>query len=202
MKNIMELASLALCASLASGCSGILNSDQPAKQYYLLKPLETAPRASADTERPILRVSVSAVPGLDTDRILALGPHARLHRYANASWPDHLPEVLTSVMTRSLAASGRFSVHERFESGSDDAWDLAIEARQFYGLRGTAEDTSAVQVELAGQIECGGSLHEVGGAEAVPVGVERLADIVAAHQAGLDRVTRDIIAQIERHCAD
>ncbi|MDT8320279.1 MAG: ABC-type transport auxiliary lipoprotein family protein [Xanthomonadales bacterium] len=202
MKNINALASLILCTSLASGCSGILTSDQPARQYYLLKPLETAPRASTDAERPVLRLSVGAVPGLDTDRILALGPDARLQRYANACWPDHLPEVLTSVMARSMAATGRFSVHERFESGSDDAWALAIEARQFYGLRSAAEGTSAVQVELVGQIECGGSRHEVGAVESVPVGVEHLADIVAAHQAGLDRVTRDLIAQIEQHCAD
>lgn len=199
MKKQFSLAILAFSTLLTGGCSGILTSDQPPKLYYLLQPLESAAAAQAENGQPALAVSVGAIPGLDTDRILALGPDARLQRYANARWPDHLPEVLTSVVARSMAGTGRFSVIDG--SGSGEGWVLTLEARQFHGLRGGSEQTSEVRVELAGQILCHGQAHAVGAAAAVDVRVERLASVVAAHQAGLDQVTREIIDQIEARCA-
>ena len=62
-------------------------------------------------------MTVSAVPGLDTDRVLALSTDARLNQYANARWPDHLPEVLTSVMKRSLAVLRPIFVSRRINPG-------------------------------------------------------------------------------------
>ena len=83
---------------------------------------------------------------------MALGADARLNRYSNARWPDHLPEVLTSVLRRSLEATGSYVTGESSGHGADN-WRLQLEARKFYGLQDAAGETGSVAVELAGNRE-------------------------------------------------
>lgn len=197
LKPLLLLA--ALPALLLQACSGILTSEQAAKQYYLLTPYQSA--APIETAEPRVKIglSVKAVPGLDTDRIQALGADARLNRYGNARWPDHLPEVLTSVLRRSLEATGRYDTRE-FMAGNADDWNLRLEARQFYGLQTAAGDTRSVVVELAGSLVCAGREQPVHLTASSPVAEQRLAAVVAAHQAGLDSITRDLLDLLERAC--
>jgi len=187
-----------LSALLLQACSGLLTSEQAARQYYLLVPYETSAAAAAGAPTSI-RIAVTAVPGLDTDHILALDTDARLNRYSNARWPDHLPEVLTSVLGRSLEASGRYAAPVSAVPGADE-WTLELEVRQFYGRRDAAGETRSVVVELAGSATCGGSSHPVRVTASSTVGAQRLAAVVAAHQAGLDSVTRDLMDVLERQC--
>ncbi len=199
MKTSIRICLSALAIGLMTACSGVLTSEQPAKQYYTLMPL-AAPSSAPDREPgPSLSISVSAVPGLDTDRILALGPDAGLNRYANARWPDHLPEVLTSVMRRSLVNSGRFSAVEEAGHGKSD-WVLKLEVQQFYGVQDQAGNTSSVRVEMAGTVYCSGSLNSIKLSESSPVRDERLSAVVSAHQAGLDSVTEQLIDRIAETC--
>ena len=60
-----------LCTLALTACSGILSSEQPAKQYYALMPL-ASDGGSVDPSGPEIMLSVTAVPGLDTDRIEVL----------------------------------------------------------------------------------------------------------------------------------
>lgn len=201
IQNVMtRLLLAAVPAMLLQGCGGILTSEQAAKQYYLLQPLEApAPRAEAGQRHP-LSVNVTAVPGLDTDRILALGADARLNRYSNARWPDHLPEVLTSVLQRSLEAAGPFAPVRSADRATTDGWMLQLEVREFFGIRDAAGDSSSVRVALAGSVSCGGERHPLSLHDANPVAMQSLASVVAAHQAGLDGVTRDLIERVVRLC--
>jgi len=180
---------------LLQACSGILTSEQPARQYYLLAPYET----SAAAAEPIAQidVSVTAVPGLDTDHIQALGADSRLNRYSNARWPDHLPEVLTSVLSRSLESSGNLDTAGSATAG---AWNLQLEVRQFYGRQDAAGDTRSVIVELAGTLVCADSRQQVHLQASSPVGEQRLSVVVAAHQSGLDSVTRDLLGLLKQSC--
>ena len=134
-----NLSVLALVAFLLSACSGVMDSKQGARQPYLLSPLASS--ASMAGAGPGLAISVTAVPGLDTDRVLALSPDAALSPYANARWPDHLPEVLSSVMKRSMAASGQFSSVKEATRSSGDDWVLKLEVQQFYGIRSGSGET-------------------------------------------------------------
>lgn len=186
-----------LCTLALTACSGILSSEQPAKQYYALMPL-ASDGSSVDSSGPEVSLSVTAVPGLDTDRIQALDPDARLNHYANARWPDHVPEVLGSVLKRSLAASGRFA--EVRVSGHGDGWRLELEVQQFYGRQATAGETTSVVVEMAGTVSCGSDRHSLTLSDSRPVSVERLSAVVAAHQSALDNVTRQLLSQLESAC--
>lgn len=199
MKKACTLALVALCAVVTTACSGVLTSDQPARQDYLLKPL-SLPSAKAVVTAPGLSLSVRAVPGLDSNRILVLGPDARLSSYAGAHWPDNLPEVLGSVLQRSLSASGRYSsvTSERSLPLADRMAVLEIE--EFYGLQSASGTTSSVSAVLAGSVRCNDERHTLRLRASEPVADERLAAIVAAHQAALDEVTRQLLEQLENAC--
>ena len=201
MKNNTRLTALALATILAGACSGVMDSKQPARQYYLLTPDTTSSGTGNPTEGPALSMTVSVVPGLDTDRVLALSPDARLSPYANARWPDHLPEVITSVLKRSLAASGSFSSVEDSTRLSDDGWLLTLEIQQFYGIRDASGSTSSVTVEMNGSIECGHEREVFTLSDSNSIGEERLSTVVAAHQRSLDEVTRQLLAEIEENCS-
>jgi ABC-type uncharacterized transport system auxiliary subunit len=187
---------------LLTACAGVLTSEQPARQNYLLRPYEAAAAAPADgAAQPALLLQLDVIPGLDTDRILALGADARLNHYANARWPDHLPEVLASVLRRALESSGRFGSVEVAATGAPDAWTLALELREFYGIQDASGMTSSVRADLGGHLACGGETHALSVSESVPVAEERLATVVAAHQAALDSVTRQLLERVQALCA-
>ena len=57
-----------------------------------------------------------------------------------------------------------------------------------------------MDVELAGTLDCGGTGHPVRLDASIGVGEQRLSVVVAAHQAGLDGVTRELLELIEDHC--
>ena len=84
MKNTTRLTVLTLAVFLLSACSGVMDSKRDARQTYLLTPAISAGDAGAVANAPSLSLEVSVVPGLDTDRIMALSPDARLNPYANA----------------------------------------------------------------------------------------------------------------------
>ena len=120
------LFTLSFTLLLVQGCGGILTSDQPARQYYLLQPLEGYSASAGDAE---VALQVGAIPGLDTDQLLALGTDARLVQYGNARWPDFLPEVLSSTLQRSLESTGRFAAVRHADRAAQDGWLLQLEAR-------------------------------------------------------------------------
>ena len=186
---------------LLTGCGSLLTSEQPARQNYLLRPYEAATKPAHGAAKPELALNLAVVPGLDTDRLQALGVDARLNYYANARWPDHLPEVLASVIGRSLESTGQFATVGVAASGAADAWTLDLEVREFYGIQDAAGATSSVRVGLAGRLTCGGQAHPLRLAESAPVAEERLAVVVAAHQKALDQVTRQLIERAQTLCA-
>lgn len=201
MKNKSRLTILALTFLLVSACSGVMDSKQGARQIYLLTPDPSITGAPAPATAPSLAVAISVVPGLDTDRIMALGLDARLSPYANARWPDHLPEVITSVLKRSLAASGKFSSVEASSRASSDGWLLALELQQFYGIQDSTGETSRVRVELTGTLECNGKIVPLRLSDSNSVSEERLSAVVAAHQRGLNEVTRQLLEQVSSSCS-
>ena len=183
---------------LLQACGGLLTSEQPARQYYLLQAVDLL--AASNSEGPELALEISAVPGLDTDRIQALGPDARLQPYGNARWPDHVPEVLASTLQRSLESAGQFATVRIADRAPASGWLLQLEVREFYGVHDGSGGTSSVRVSLAGGIRCGTARYPLELREESPVAAQRLANVVAAHQAGLDGVTRQLVERIEQLC--
>jgi ABC-type uncharacterized transport system auxiliary subunit len=200
MKTKLMLAALAAILSLAAGCSGVLDSAQPARQVYMLMPLPGSASGTSDENRPELWIDLSAVPGLDTDWVQALGSDATLTRYSNARWTDSLPEVLASVLQRSLATSGKFSAVGLSSHATNGGWLLRVEIESFYGLQNADGVTNSVAVSFSGSIECAGKRHAFALNEKVSVGAQRVSSVVAAHQQGLNAITEQLLTTIDNAC--
>jgi cholesterol transport system auxiliary component len=146
---------------------------------------------------PLVAISISVVPGLDTDRILTLSDDAVLNQFAAARWADNLPELVTSLVGRSLEASGRFEiVSHRAGRGSEDC-DLQLELQEFFARLSPSGQTTDVQVAIEGHFQCESD-------EPVPlklnasiaVNDERMSVIVAAFQRAMDSAMKDMIEQL------
>ncbi|MEJ8569322.1 ABC-type transport auxiliary lipoprotein family protein [Elongatibacter sediminis] len=189
----------ALAGLLLTACGGVLESQKPARQTYLLQPPD--PVAGTLAEGVTLNLAVSAVPGLDTDRILALGPDARLNPVANVRWADHLPEVMTSVIRRTLADSGQFERVNTDTLAHPGDWQLDIELQAFYGMQSGDGSISRVRLLMDAIVSCGERRERLRMNEEAPAGGSNVARLVAAHQQALDRALRSLPARLATACS-
>ena len=200
MKQIKSTAGLLLITAMITACSGMLTSESSVKRHYLLEPYTAATAASENKPLPALVISVTTIPGLDTDRILALAGDAQLKPYANARWVEHLPEVLTSVIRRSLMSTGQFETVKAATAAGNGEWLIKLETQEFYGIQHTPGDTSSVEVRFAGNLSCNGSENNLMLNASKAVGQENLSTVVAAHQRGLNDITEQLMDQIKSNC--
>ncbi len=186
------MLALALSAGLTA-CGSILQSDAPpTTDWWLVPGTLTAP--SSASAGPLV-LSLTVVPGLDTDRILNLGDNAQLNSYAGARWPEPLPAVLESLVQRSLETVSDAPVRTGFRAGPDDCL-LSLEVREFFGRVDQAGVTRDVQFALQGELLCPGFSHMVSSRQTIPVTDNRMSAIVAAFQKALDRGLQDLATQL------
>jgi len=194
--NIAVLSLSILILSI-SACSGLTRSDKPANKTWWLKPYAAKVQNLPSEPVPLVAVSVTAVPGLDTDRILTLSDSAELNQYAGARWADNLPELVTSLVGRTLEASGRFDVVSDHTGGGSGNCDLSLELREFFSQLGPTGQTSGVRVAIDGRYQCESaeavSIHLDA---SIPVHDDRMSIIVSAFQRAMDGVMRDMLEQL------
>jgi ABC-type uncharacterized transport system auxiliary subunit len=200
MKRISQIIALLALSALITACSGFLSSETGARQHYLLQPYSGYSGADTGDAWPVLVLSVSAVPGLDTDHVQALGTDARLIQYANARWADFLPEVLTSIMRRSLASTGQFESVKTSHSGGSNQWTLDLEVQQFYGILDSADQTSSVRVRFEGNLSCNDQDHQLQLNASEPVRTNNLEAVVRAHQQALDEASGQLMDHFIDFC--
>lgn len=176
------------------GCAGLLDSDEPPTSEWWLE--ATAPGAPADRESQTLVLHLTVIPGLDTDRILNLGPQARLNHYAGAYWPDHLPEVLASVLARSFEQGGWRTVRLDDRVRQGDECLLTLETRAFYGRVDRDNLTRGVETRFDGVLICDDTRKPVSSRQDIQVTENRMGAIVAAFQTALGRNVDELTASM------
>lgn len=188
---------LVLIATMTGACGGLTQSDKPAVTSWWLEPY-TAMTQTAPTEpaSPVI-VSISAVPGLDTDRVLALSADAEIKPYSAARWVDSLPELTESLVSRTLEASGRFEpVTGRARSASRPC-DLQLELREFYATLDSGGQTSRVHVAFNGNYQCeSGQSLPIQLKSSLPVGDNRMSAIVATFQRAMDDSMQGLLQEL------
>ena len=196
--NTRNPSVILMVALVLAACSGLTQSDKPALNVWWLQPVSGAPAADTVAAPSTLVLELDVVPGLDTDKVLALSSDAQLKPYAGARWAEALPELAASLFTRSLESTGRFGVLRRGRAGAAAAdCELRLEVDQFFADLAADGRTRGVSVGITGEYRC--KAAESRGLEArayVDVGEERMSAIVAAFQKALDKVTLDLIKEI------
>lgn len=188
-------ACLLISALFLSACSGLNRSDKPVTKTWWLEPHHPGKTVSS-TETPVkLGVLITVVPGLDTHRILTLSGHAEMSKYAGARWADSLPELVASLVSRSLEGSGRFEVVS--SRGGSESCDLELEVQQFYARLGPEGRTTGVRIALSGIYRCDGvEPVRIRLKASAPVHDDRMTVIVAAFQRALDEVMTGLLEEI------
>lgn len=188
MKNSMGLVLIGLV--LLTACSGLTTSDKPASRTWLLIPLEQSVNTRSFEAVTTVDVSVVAVPGLDTDKILTLSGDAELNEFAGARWVDHTPELLESLIGRSMQGSGAYNM---LSSQAD--CDLDLEVQEFFAYTASSGSVSEVRMVLDGLYSCRPDEAKAIHLDAViPIYEEKMSSIVAAFQAGVDELMNDLLA--------
>lgn len=165
------LAALVCLVTLAAGgCALDLRGDGPPERTYWLEAPERSARACVGA------LAVTAVPGLRTDRLLALEADQRLVPYAGAHWAGEIPLMTESLLRQSLVA-------DRGEQA------LQVEVRRFFVDR-SASGSEAV-IDLAVRTDEPQPVAANFTARA-RVADDRLSAVVSAFQQALDQVTADL----------
>lgn len=194
---------LLLTTIIATACSGLNRSDKPVTTTWWLNAygvgvdVDASMDVGMPSSNPVTKVAltVAVVPGLDTHRILTLSDHAEINKYAGARWTDSLPELMTSLLSRSLDASARFDVVSR-DKGSEEC-ALYVEVQKFYARVDVSGETTAVEIAMTGRYLCDGAESiQIRLSASEPVNDERMSVIVAAFQRAFDDVMKDLIETI------
>jgi ABC-type uncharacterized transport system auxiliary subunit len=188
---------LLLLVLVGGACGGLTQSDKPATVKWWLNPFTGTAVTAPASPLVAVELSVTAVPGLDTDRILALSDDAALKPFIGASWVDYVPELVDSLVGRSLEASGRFKVATAGTSRGTESCKVQLEIRKFFAELDASGQANAVQVALSGSFQCGsGESSPLRLSATVAANDQRMKVIVAAFQSALDKVMKDMLAQL------
>lgn len=195
--KIYSVFCILVVTCLLTACGGLTRSDKPAVTTWWLKPyIDMTGPAVAQPVLP-LDITVTAVPGLDSDKILTLSPDAELKPYAGARWAEHVPELLVSLLERSLQASGKFEILHGIASTGSPTCDLQLELREFFADLDSGGRTTGVRVALSGRHQCGSAAAVVvHSSVTITVADERMNIIVAAFQQATDQMTDEILNQL------
>lgn len=190
---LRKLTAFAL-AGLTGAC-GMLKSDRPPEHSWWLEPAQNFSRAG-EPHPQVLTVSIDVVPGLNTDRIVTLDPDARLNNYAGARWAEHAPELLESLVVRSLENAGMHADVSARRSNATGACHMELEGRKFHALLGADQLTRSVEIELAGWYDCNGNRKPVRATASIPATGNSMPVVVAAFQRGFDEVMQSLLQQM------
>ena len=193
MKLTNKFIVLILALSV-SACGGLTRSDQPATKTWWLEPYVGMTEKTSPDAVKLVAISVRAVPGLDTDRILTLADDAQLSQFSAARWADNLPELVTSLVGRTLESSGHFEIVSGRAGGGSEDCNLQLELQEFFARLGRSGQTSGVRVIIDGRYQCESVEPVVLKLNAsVPVHDDRMSLIVAAFQQALDSVMKEML---------
>jgi ABC-type uncharacterized transport system auxiliary subunit len=197
ISRIFVMFCLSTVMLFTGACTSLTQSDKPAISKWWLEPY-VASSQPVPADPPVsVALLVTVVPGLDTDRILTLSGDAELGQFASARWVDNLPELLASLLERSLQATGQFVIVSESAASRPGNCLLELEFREFFADIGPGGTTSGVRIATHGRFQCGSATAvDIQSNVSKLVADERMNVIVAAFQQAMDRVTQDTISKI------
>jgi ABC-type uncharacterized transport system auxiliary subunit len=195
----LTITGLVLLVFALTACGGLTHSDKPAERTWWLLPYTGMSPGMPGEDALTVALSVTAIPGLDTDQILTLSSDSELNHYSGARWADNLPDLLASLTSRSLQASGRFKVVSSNHAVIDENCKLWLEVHEFFARSGPSGQRSEIRVSINGHYQCRDDVLSLIRLNAsIPVEGEQMSAIVAAFQQAINHVMAELPGQMSR----
>jgi cholesterol transport system auxiliary component len=137
---------------LLAGCGGAdLLGPGKAPQLYRLNP------SFGPVDGPVVDWALDVTPpqavdSLDTPRIALFNPPARMDYYANASWPDQLPQLVQNALVQAFEQSGKIASAAPDQAGLRSDYMLLTEIRDFNAVYDTPDAAPKVKVRIMAKL--------------------------------------------------
>lgn len=137
---------------LLSGCGGgDLLGPGKSPQLYLLKP-DFGPVDGPTVSWALDIAQPDAADNLDTSRIALFNPPARMDYYANAAWPDRLPQLVQAALVQAFEQSGKIASVAPDEAGLRSDYMLQTEIRDFNAVYDAPDTAPKVKVRIMAKL--------------------------------------------------
>jgi len=130
-----------------AACGNILGTPPPS-QIYVLRPAPPPAQAGAKVSWALAVIKPDASDALDTERIALTRNDTQLDYYANAIFPDRLPDIVQTALVAGFEASGRIETVARDEDALRADYDLSAEIRNFEARYATPDGAPTVAVTI------------------------------------------------------
>jgi ABC-type uncharacterized transport system auxiliary subunit len=185
-----------------AGCAGSLfQSKAAAPTTYLLSVKLRADPARAGDAAPLAANLAVQRPrvrtGLESDRIAVLYPDRRLDYFADARWSGPLDLVVEDLAVQAFDGGSHLRAISGEASAFPSGYWLEIHVVDFQAEYATALAAPTVHVRLAVRLGASGDRHVLATFEAEALqraADNRLSDIVAAFEQGVDAALGKIVA--------
>jgi cholesterol transport system auxiliary component len=135
---------LAACGSLDK-----LIGPPDAPQIYALRPPMPAAQPSPNKVNWALAIQKPDAPGnLDSARIALARNETQLDYYANAAWPDRLPDLMQTALLAGFEASGRIDAVSRDDDALQSDYQLSTDLRAFEARYAASGGAPSVAVTI------------------------------------------------------
>ena len=134
-----------------AGCGGLLPPPDT-QQIYILKPA-TAPAMAGPKVSWALAVRLpSANQVLDSHRIAIMRTADTMDYYANAQWPDRLPELVADALVQGFEDSSRIDQVGRSHDSLHATYVLSTDIRDFQARYDTPDGAPTIVVTIAAKL--------------------------------------------------
>lgn len=134
-------------SSLALAACGNILGPPPASQIYVLRPTPPT-QGGAKVAWALSIVKPDASDSLDSDRIALTKSDTQLDYYANAVWPDRLPDLVQTELLAGFEATGRIDSVARDEDAMHADYQLTTDIRDFEARYATADGAPTATVTI------------------------------------------------------
>ncbi len=200
MRGSVIAAALGLALAGAGGSGALLPPDGDPPARYPQDPPAAGAVAGPGVQVPArlsLALAVArprAAGSLDGDRIAVVQPGNRFDHYAGIRWSEPAPDMLQSLLVRTLQAGGRFETVTGAPSRVPADLLLVAELRRFEARYSAADSAPVVEVEMQF------TLVDLRGGRRVPgplasAQAPAAADDRAAVTSAFQRATGQVLAQ-------
>ena len=119
-----------------------------APQMYALRPAPAAAQPGGKVGWALAILKPDASDNLDSQRIALAKSGTRLDYYANAAWPDRLPDLVQTALLAGFETSGRIDAVSRDEDALRADYKLSTDLRDFEARYAAPDGVPTVAVTI------------------------------------------------------